>query len=204
VAMKWGCAHWAIAIAGGLIVAPAQAQNLEAGKTPAQIFSDTCSSCHKSARDLKRPTAGFMREHYTTSGESASAMAAYLAGVAGDGRPSPPKQAAGSAPANPSPPGEIGGRPRRSGIEQAVAPDIAVPAGQGRRGAQPDRPAQSDRPPQPEDRSRSTGQVRASYFNPRRPTTNAEAVKPAPTLVEEVRPIVPAEPPKPSLPEFEE
>ena len=35
-------------------LAPAQAQNLEAGKSPSQIFAGTCTACHKSPRGLLR------------------------------------------------------------------------------------------------------------------------------------------------------
>ena len=31
---------------------PVQAQNLEAGKSPSQIFAGTCTACHKSPRGL--------------------------------------------------------------------------------------------------------------------------------------------------------
>ena len=38
---------------------PAQAQsNLDAGKTPAQIFSDTCNACHRSPRELRPTSSG--------------------------------------------------------------------------------------------------------------------------------------------------
>src|SRR3954447_10674464 len=68
---------------GGLAAAPARAQNLEAGKTPSQIFSGTCTACHKGARGLLRTVApgslpGFLRQHYTTSSEMAGVLAAYL------------------------------------------------------------------------------------------------------------------------------
>ena len=68
---------------GGFAAAPAQAQNLEAGKTPSQIFSGTCAACHKGARGLLRTVApgslpGFLRQHYTTSSEMAGVLAAYL------------------------------------------------------------------------------------------------------------------------------
>src|ERR1700730_1742657 len=61
----------------------AQAQNLEAGKSPSQIFAGTCNACHKSPRGLlKTVPAGsltsFLRQHYTTSGEMASLLAAFL------------------------------------------------------------------------------------------------------------------------------
>jgi hypothetical protein len=62
---------------------PADAQNLEAGKAPSQIFSSTCSLCHKSSRGLLKTVApgslpGFLRQHYTTSTDMAGAMSAYV------------------------------------------------------------------------------------------------------------------------------
>jgi hypothetical protein len=60
--------------------------NLDAGKSPAQIFSNTCNACHRSPREIRRTTAAFMREHYTTSIQEATAMAAYLASVGSDAR----------------------------------------------------------------------------------------------------------------------
>jgi hypothetical protein len=79
----------------------AQAQNLEAGKSPAQIFGSTCTACHKSPRGLLKTVPpgslqGFLRQHYTTSPEMASVLTSYLisngagdtrsAGQAGEGR----------------------------------------------------------------------------------------------------------------------
>jgi hypothetical protein len=62
---------------------PAQAQNLEAGKSPSQIFAGTCSACHKSPRGLLRTVSpgslpSFLREHYTTSSEMASLLSGFL------------------------------------------------------------------------------------------------------------------------------
>src|ERR1700719_2030266 len=61
----------------------AQAQNLEAGKSPSQIFAGTCNACHKSPRGLlKTVPAGslptFLRQHYTTSPEMAGVLASFL------------------------------------------------------------------------------------------------------------------------------
>jgi hypothetical protein len=63
--------------------AHAQATNLEAGKTPSQIFSGTCNVCHKSPRGLLKtiPASslpGFLRQHYTTSSDMASVLASFL------------------------------------------------------------------------------------------------------------------------------
>jgi hypothetical protein len=68
---------------GGFAAAPARAQNLEAGKSPSQIFSGTCTACHKGARGLLKTVApgslpGFLRQHYTTSSEMAGVLASYL------------------------------------------------------------------------------------------------------------------------------
>lgn len=58
-------------------------ENLEAGKSPAQIFAGTCNACHKSPRGLLRsvpPSSlpGFLRQHYTTSSDMASVLSSYL------------------------------------------------------------------------------------------------------------------------------
>src|SRR3954466_8840865 len=68
---------------GGFAAVPVRAQNLEAGKSPAQIFSGTCTACHKGARGLLKTVApgslpGFPRQHYTTSSEMAGVLASYL------------------------------------------------------------------------------------------------------------------------------
>ncbi len=68
---------------GCFAVIPVQAQNLEAGKSPSQIFAGTCNACHKSPRGLLRTVPagslpGFLRQHYTTSGEMASLLSAFL------------------------------------------------------------------------------------------------------------------------------
>jgi hypothetical protein len=91
----------------------AEAQsNLDAGKSPAQIFSDTCNACHRNPRELKPTNAGFLREHYTTGAREAAAMAAYVAAIGSDpnavrnrkppvmgaGRDPPPQPAADKPP----------------------------------------------------------------------------------------------------------
>ena len=62
---------------------PVQAQNLEAGKSPSQIFAGTCTACHKSPRGLLKTVPagslpGFLRQHYTTSSDMASLLSAFL------------------------------------------------------------------------------------------------------------------------------
>lgn len=70
-------------VIGCLAAGAAYAQNLEAGKSPSQIFAGTCSACHKSPRGLVKSVGasslpGFLRQHYTTSSDMASLLASYL------------------------------------------------------------------------------------------------------------------------------
>jgi len=110
-------------LAAALQVTAADAQgNIDAGKTPAQIFGDTCSACHRNPRDLRRPSASFLRAHYTTGSDEAAAMASYLAGLASnDPRP---------AQAQPKrPPGEIAKQqPSRPAVENGKSGPGPVPA----------------------------------------------------------------------------
>lgn len=68
---------------GAADAAFAQATNLEAGKTPSQIFAQTCNACHKGPRGLLKSVSpgslpGFLRQHYTTSPDMAGILASYL------------------------------------------------------------------------------------------------------------------------------
>lgn len=63
-------------------VAGAQ-ENLDQGKSAAQLFAANCAMCHKSPQGLAKAGGilgldSFLREHYTASKESAGALAAYL------------------------------------------------------------------------------------------------------------------------------
>jgi len=82
-----------IFVLGTMVVfasAPARAQDFTAGKTPAQLFSSDCAECHHSPNGLGRgrdvrTLAGFLRQHYTTKSQTASALAVYVAGFSGGG-----------------------------------------------------------------------------------------------------------------------
>jgi hypothetical protein len=102
-----------VAVVAALQVTPAGAQgNIDAGKTPAQIFGDTCSACHRSAREFRRASASFLRGHYTAGSEEASAMASYLAGLGSEPRPNPPRR----------PPAEVSKQARQPPAEHPAAP----------------------------------------------------------------------------------
>ncbi|CCE00860.1 hypothetical protein [Bradyrhizobium sp. STM 3809] len=67
----------------GLAGAAMAQENLDAGKSPAQIYNGTCVVCHKSPRGLAKTVSagslpGFLRQHYTTSPEMAGVLANYL------------------------------------------------------------------------------------------------------------------------------
>jgi len=119
---------WVIAAAAVAADAPAQAQsNLDAGKSAAQIFADTCNACHRSPREIRPTSAAFLREHYTTGGREAAVMAAYLASVGSDTRAvqqrRPPTLGTGQA----APPGADQGAGRRT-PEQGQPPPGAATA----------------------------------------------------------------------------
>jgi len=57
-------------------------ENLDQGKSGAQLFASDCAICHKTTAGLSRGRVlgldGFLREHYTASRESAASIAAYI------------------------------------------------------------------------------------------------------------------------------
>jgi mono/diheme cytochrome c family protein len=81
-------APWIAGVLAVLVASSALPQgNIDAGKSPAQMFADTCSNCHRRPSELKRgASAGFLRQHYTPGAQEASAMASYLAGIPADPR----------------------------------------------------------------------------------------------------------------------
>lgn len=135
----------------------AQAQNLEAGKTPSQIFTGACTACHKSPRGLLKTVPvgslpGFLRQHYTTSSDMASLLSAFLiANGAADtrlggaqtrqGKDAKPEAKPGAEPQQAARPDADGlesqgepGRPGRNAKRLArpgEAPDAAKPAADG-------------------------------------------------------------------------
>jgi len=59
--------------------------NLDQGKTGAQLYASACATCHQSARSVSKTKwffglESFLRDHYTSSSESAAILAAYLKG----------------------------------------------------------------------------------------------------------------------------
>ena len=100
-----------LAAAAVLTATVAAAQNLDAGKSPAKLFADGCTTCHRSPRGLAKgrftlTLSWFLKDHYATSSDSAKVLAAYLVSV--DEPPpgaaaKPAKKPARSTPHQPKP-----------------------------------------------------------------------------------------------------
>ena len=175
---------WTVAcLAAALQISAADAQgNIDAGKTPAQIFGDTCAGCHRSARELRRASASFLRSHYTAGSDEAAAMANYLAGVGGN----EPRSNAAAQPQPKRPPVDVAKQPAaRPAVEQAKS-------GTASGGAQS--PAQ----PQPKSRPSVSAQARA--------LPDARALPEARAFTDErhSEPTLSSAPPAPVLQPFEE
>jgi len=176
-----------IGVATVAAAGPAQAQsNLDAGKSPAQIFSDTCGACHRSPRELKQTSPGFLREHYTTGGKEAAAMAAYLASIGSDPRavqqrPAPALGAGraattdtgGPRPPQTTPPGADQAKPSESRAQDGRAQD-AKPEPKPQEAALP----ANRRPPATGEAAKpapGAGGATAALVKPRRPSESVEA-----------------------------
>jgi hypothetical protein len=106
----------AVALTGPLLATTAaQAQNLDQGKTAPRLFADTCSACHRSPRGLahgryRLTLMMFLKEHYSTSSNTASELADYLASVDVP-QGGPPRTGAGKPPRKPRPPAQAPATP---------------------------------------------------------------------------------------------
>ncbi|MFN3657926.1 MAG: hypothetical protein ACK4UO_11785 [Pseudolabrys sp.] len=92
-----------LGIVAAVPVASFAQENLERGKTPAQLYASDCAICHKSPYGLSKAgglfgLSGFLRTHYTTSRETASAIAAYLDALDRQAPPPAPRRATGKRP----------------------------------------------------------------------------------------------------------
>jgi hypothetical protein len=132
----------------------AQVQNLEAGKSPSQLFAGTCNACHKSPRGLLKTVSpgslpGFLREHYTTSGDMASQLATYLIS---NGASDKSKQGADKPGQGGNDQADRQGRKNRNAPSQdAARPEDVPPPGDGgrqgrRRQARPGEAPEEGRP----------------------------------------------------------
>ena len=123
-------------------------ENLDAGKSPSQIFSGTCTACHRSARGLLKTVApgslqSFLRQHYTTGPEMAGVLASYLMSNGASDSRYGDKQKGGK--------GAKDGKDIRSDAKPMARPEEAGAPGEGERPlrkrlARPAEPPEAARP----------------------------------------------------------
>jgi hypothetical protein len=128
---------------GCLTAGVAAAENLDAGKSPSQIFSSTCNACHKSPRGLLKSVSasslpGFLRQHYTTGTDMAAVLSSYLiSNGAADPRyqgKDQAKQKGAKQDGKPDQPDRVGLRQPLAPAQEAARPDAeGTPQGEGGR-----------------------------------------------------------------------
>ena len=107
-------------------------ENLDAGKTGAQLFAQNCALCHKSPRGLAKSgglfgVESFLQEHYTSSSKTAAAIADYLKSVEPG---APPERKRGAKPKGDDAGKEKAGKKKRKPDEAKsgeLKPDEAKP-----------------------------------------------------------------------------
>ena len=70
----------------------ARAENLDAGKSGARLFADSCATCHRSAKGLTKGRFRltlyfFLQQHYASNSSSAWELSSYLESVDDRARP---------------------------------------------------------------------------------------------------------------------
>jgi hypothetical protein len=93
------CFLGSVGLFAGLLPVLAAAQtSIDQGKSPAEMFSLDCATCHKSARGLANgrntsALAGFLDQHYTSGKDQAASLAAYVMGAGGGDAGAPARAA---------------------------------------------------------------------------------------------------------------
>ena len=104
-----------------LAAGPLHAQDLDTGKSAQRLFAANCATCHRTPRGLAKQNqmflVSFLREHYTSSRESANELAAYLSA---NSAPPPGKQKSKAA--------DRAAAPAAAAAPATTAPAAAAPA----------------------------------------------------------------------------
>ena len=138
-----------VAAAAAFSAGSAKAQeDLNRGKTPAQLYASDCAECHRNPRALGNRTStyslvSFLRVHYTASRESASALANYLVGLGPD-----PRAGSGRAPSS-SRTRPAGSREERRSVEERKSGEASKPAEQAKPAEETKPAEEAPKPPQP-------------------------------------------------------
>ena len=127
---------------GAVFPAWAQAQNLEAGRSS---FADFCRHLQRLSQESRGPLKtvsagslpGFLRQHYTTSGDMASLLSSFLISNGASDTRYQAKQGGDAKPAGATEqPDRQGRRLRLAPSQEAVRPDSVEPPAQGEAGRQ--------------------------------------------------------------------
>jgi hypothetical protein len=148
-------------------------ENLDRRKTPVQLYASDCAECHRNPKTVMQTVppgslAGYLREHYTASRESAAALASYLISIsAGPGAASPRSAPSGRVQGRPAPSGTKPGAPEAS-KEKAAGPAAKSNQADPPR---PPEPVSESKPPAPADaRPQPPADATASKPEPKPPT----------------------------------
>lgn len=227
--VSWCCAAVVAALIGlggqpgalaqqGEAAAPSSKGENFSAKPPAQLFASDCTGagCHKSPQGLAKSQgiglAGFLREHYTNSRESAAALASYLAKLSSGPEPREARTPRGgklppAAPAS-SGPGWFGAAPNEAAAPRKPAPKEERAARQhpnsraSHTAARPEEPAATKRhdldggeaqPPTPQERTQRSRNPAAA--------ATAAAPLPPPNAAESAPSVAAAPEPTPAAPE---
>ena len=133
--IAWGAAAVALLAAGS---AAAQ-ENLDSGKSAAQLYASDCAICHKTPQGLSKAAgdfglANFLREHYTASREAAAAIAAYVEANDHGGPPAERGAKRAGKPKEAAKPGEAKSSKAKT---EAKGPNRKASEGQAGRGRRP-------------------------------------------------------------------
>jgi hypothetical protein len=189
-----------------LCPALAKAQtNLDQGKSAAQIFASVCVECHKEPRALAKGRSGaalaeFLQEHYTTNGQQAAALAAYVlggrsagTGTATQGRGAKPQRATADEP-KPNRQGRLSARPEdrsrrnaaRPGEQESpneqptiMRPVLMPPPTAHSRRKEPKTPAPTTTTAEPDGRAHEPAAAAAEPAPPSEPPPREQSVPPA-------------------------
>ena len=75
-----------------LLGSAARAENLDAGKSGARLFADSCATCHRSAKGLTKGRFRltlyfFLQQHYASNSSSAWELSSYLESIDAGAKP---------------------------------------------------------------------------------------------------------------------
>jgi hypothetical protein len=160
-----GAAVLALLIAGQALAQ----EDLDSGKTPAQLYAANCAICHKTPHGLSKAGGpfglqGFLREHYTASRQAAAAIAAYVDAV------------------------DRGAPPAERGPKRAAKPKEAGKPGEAKASKAKTEP-KGDSKSEPKSEPKGESKSEAKGAEPAKPPDKPADTKPADTKPVEAKPV---------------